>query len=89
MPDLPFNDESIWLTSKLKLTSSLTGFSFSDGNDRQEIWKILFGDKPMPSTVEDAVESNFGILDNEIKENIAEPDFESLFKDRTSYNDDK
>src|SRR3989344_3775676 len=68
-----------WFTSNTK-PSTLSEFLFADGNGRLEVWKLLFGEKPMPTIEDNAVEKNFGILDQYFKKPIDEETFENIVK---------
>ena len=46
-------------------------------DDRERIWKCLFGDKPMPEQREGAVDDAFGML-NDTLGDISEEEFNDL-----------
>ena len=48
-------------------------------DDREKIWRLLFGNKPMPSIESNTVERFCFILDREIKKSVNEYDLRRIF----------
>jgi|SRR5215208_6989108 len=53
-------------------------------DDREEVWKMLFPNRPMPQTKKGAAKSNFGILNRDIGEKIDEEELEDLLRQSRS-----
>ncbi len=49
-------------------------------DDRERIWKLLFGDKPMPKQTNDAVDKAFGML-SDLFEDISEEEFDEILRE--------
>lgn len=49
-------------------------------DDRERIWKLLFGDKPMPEQTDNAVEECYGML-NDILGDISEEEFNNILRE--------
>jgi hypothetical protein len=69
-----------WNTVAYQITTTLQKNVIPLADDRAEIWSTLFPGSPMPLSRENVVESNFGILDREIKRPIDPKDFETLLR---------
>ncbi len=49
-------------------------------DDREQVWHLLFGNKPMPTIENNAVEHFCGILDREIQGDVQESDLRRIFR---------
>lgn len=68
----------------VRVDSSVSSVSPYSSDDKVEVWKSLFPDKPIPMIKRGAAKSNFGILNREIKEEVDEEEFEDLLRQSRS-----
>lgn len=69
-----------WQENSLNYTTSVSPTDVPVYDDRAEIWKILYPNKPIPKMQKGAAKKNIGILNREIKEQPDEDELEDLIR---------